>query len=59
MWKMFQWIECLHKNTNSWRRRNWTLTVAPPLDMFEDGCEFWKSTLVGHFVGAEITVSRG
>jgi hypothetical protein len=27
------------------------LTVATPLDVFEDGCELWKSTLVGHFVG--------
>ena len=27
------------------------VTVAPPLDVFEDGCELWKSTLVGHFVG--------
>ena len=26
------------------------VTVAPPLDVFKDGCEFWKSTLVGHFV---------
>jgi len=25
--------------------------VAPPLDVYEDGCELWKSTLVGHFVG--------
>jgi hypothetical protein len=28
--------------------------VAPPLDVFEDGCEFWKSTLVGHFVGQKL-----
>jgi hypothetical protein len=30
------------------------VTVAPPLDMFEDGCELWKSTLVGHFVGQKL-----
>ena len=30
------------------------LTVAPPLDVFEDGCELWKSTLVGHFVGQKL-----
>ena len=30
------------------------VTVAPPLDVFEDGCEFWKSTLVGHFVGQKL-----
>jgi hypothetical protein len=24
------------------------------LDVFEDGCEFWKSTLVGHFVGQKL-----
>ena len=28
--------------------------VAPPLDVFEDGCKFWKSTLVGHFVGQKL-----
>jgi len=28
--------------------------LAPPLDVFEDGCEFWKSTLVGHFVGQKL-----
>jgi hypothetical protein len=22
--------------------------------VFEDGCEFWKSTLVGHFVGQKL-----
>jgi len=27
------------------------VTVAPPLYVFEDGCELWKSTLVGHFMG--------
>jgi len=30
------------------------VTVAPPLDVFEDGCEFWKSTLIGHFVGQKL-----
>ena len=30
------------------------MTVAPPLDVFEDGCELWKSTLVGHFVGQKL-----
>ncbi|KAI5568972.1 hypothetical protein BDE02_12G048300 [Populus trichocarpa] len=30
------------------------VTVAPPLDVFEDGCKFWKSTLVGHFVGQKL-----
>uniref|UniRef100_A0A2K1XI89 DUF4283 domain-containing protein n=1 Tax=Populus trichocarpa TaxID=3694 RepID=A0A2K1XI89_POPTR len=30
------------------------VTVAPPLDVFEDGCEFWKSTLVGHFMGQKL-----
>ena len=30
------------------------VTVAPPLDVFEDGCEFWKSTLVGLFVGQKL-----
>jgi hypothetical protein len=30
------------------------VTVAPPLDVFEDGCELWKSTLVGHFVGQKL-----
>ena len=30
------------------------VTVAPPLDVFEDGCEHWKSTLVGHFVGQKL-----
>jgi hypothetical protein len=29
--------------------------VAPPLDVFEDGCELWKSTLVGHFVGQKLS----
>jgi hypothetical protein len=28
--------------------------VAPPLDVFEDGCELWKSTLVGDFVGQKL-----
>jgi len=30
------------------------VTVAPPLDVFEDGRELWKSTLVGHFVGQKL-----
>jgi hypothetical protein len=30
------------------------VTVAPPLDVFEDGCELWKSTLDGHFVGHKL-----
>jgi len=30
------------------------VTVAPPLDVFESGCELWKSTLVGHFVGQKL-----
>jgi hypothetical protein len=33
---------------------NGRLIVAPPLDVFEDGCELWKSTLVGHFVGQKL-----
>ena len=33
---------------------NGRVTVAPPLDMFEDSCELWKSTLVGHFVGQKL-----
>nr|XP_034902021.1 uncharacterized protein LOC118039434 [Populus alba] len=28
--------------------------VAPPRDVFDDGCELWKSTLVGHFVGQKL-----
>jgi hypothetical protein len=28
--------------------------VAPPLDVFKDGCKVWKSTLVGHFVGQKL-----
>ena len=30
------------------------VTVARPLDVFEDGCELWKSTVVGHFVGHKL-----
>jgi hypothetical protein len=30
------------------------VTVAPPLDVLEDGCELWKSTLVGHFMGQKL-----
>jgi hypothetical protein len=30
------------------------VTIAPPLDVFEDGCELWKSTLVDHFVGQKL-----
>jgi len=30
------------------------VTVTPTLDVFKDGCEFWKSTLVGHFVGQKL-----
>ena len=30
------------------------ITVAPPRDVFDDGCELWKSTLVGHFVGQKL-----
>jgi hypothetical protein len=28
--------------------------VAPSLDMFEEGCELWQSTLAGHFVGKKL-----
>jgi hypothetical protein len=28
--------------------------TVTPLDVFEDGCEFWKSALVGHFVGQKL-----
>jgi len=34
------------------------VTVAPPFNVFEDGRKLWKSTLVGHFCRAEITISR-
>jgi hypothetical protein len=27
------------------------VTVASPLNVFEDGCELWQSTLVGYFMG--------
>jgi hypothetical protein len=30
------------------------VTIAPPLDVFEDGCDLWKSTQVGHFVGHKL-----
>lgn len=30
------------------------ITVAPPRDVFDDDCELWKSTLVGHFVGHKL-----
>ena len=30
------------------------ITVAPLRDVFDDGCELWKSTLVGHFVGQKL-----
>jgi len=30
------------------------VTVAPPLDVFDDGCELWKSTLGGHFMGQKL-----
>ena len=33
---------------------NGRITVAPPRDVFDDGCELWKSTLVGHFVGQKL-----
>ena len=30
------------------------ITVAPPRDVFDDSCELWKSTLVGHFMGQKL-----
>jgi hypothetical protein len=27
------------------------VTIAPPLDVFKDGCQLWQSILVGHFMG--------
>jgi hypothetical protein len=28
--------------------------VAPPLDVFEEGCKHWQSTLVDHFMGHKL-----
>jgi hypothetical protein len=31
------------------------VTVAPPLNVFEDGYKLWQSTLVGHFMGQKLS----
>jgi hypothetical protein len=28
--------------------------VSPPIEVFEEGCTLWQSTIVGHFVGEKL-----
>jgi len=30
------------------------VTFCPPVDVFEEGCTLWQSTIVGHFVGPKL-----